>query len=175
IANYCFLNTAKLKQINAPKISTVGLCAFSNSSINEFNFSNISKIGDYAFSDTKINGKIAANLVTSLGNNAFKGTKITEVEMNSLESLNYAAFQEIITLKKATLSKLVNIVGSDGDYGTFRGTGIEEFIAPVIEEIGSNAFAKLSKVTKVTLKVPSTVQIAQNAFDSQDKYQIVQP
>ncbi|MFV8480577.1 hypothetical protein ACNQ2O_03055, partial [Mycoplasma sp. AA7A] len=62
----------------------------------------------------------------------------------------------------------------EGINGAFYGSGISEFIAPNITNIGESAFAKLNDVTKVSLTVPSRVKIAANAFDSQDKYQIVE-
>ncbi|MFV8479379.1 hypothetical protein ACNQ13_03320, partial [Mycoplasma sp. VS428] len=84
------------------------------------------------------------------------------------------------TLKKATFNRLTTIEDGAseaylGTWGAFYNSGIQEFNAPELTTIGKYAFAKLKDVTKVSLRVPIGVKIAQNAFDSQDKYEIVQP
>ncbi|MFV8400857.1 leucine-rich repeat protein [Mycoplasma sp. 2634B] len=198
VGKLSFTNTSKLKTFNAPKVQNIKVKAFHSSGIKSFDFSNVVNIEDYAFyqsslegelnlplavsilpgafANTKISGKVTANMVNELGSNAFQGTKITEVEMNSLETLGYSAFQNIKTLTKGTFNELLKIdeYTYNDSYGAFMGTQIKEFIAPIIEKIGSYAFYRLNKVEKVTLKVPQNVQISQNAFESSDKYQIVQ-
>ncbi|MFV8475570.1 leucine-rich repeat protein [Mycoplasma sp. VS403A] len=201
IGESAFGKTNNLQVLNLPKIISIGVNAFNESNIKTFDFKNVTtiydgafmgtklngvlslpkaiKIGSKAFSGTKLSGKVTANSVTELGSSAFENTKIDEVEMNAIETLNSKAFKNLISLKKGTFNELKSIEDGGFSYGegingAFYGSGISEFIAPNITNIGESAFAKLNDVTKVSLTVPSRVKIAANAFDSQDKYQIVE-
>ncbi|MFV8470543.1 leucine-rich repeat protein [Mycoplasma sp. SK928A] len=193
--------TKELTIFNAPKVKIINTSAFKSSGLTDFDFSNVTSIGEFAFSDsllngelnlpnvtsigtsafneTKISGKVTANALINLGASAFSNTKISEIEMNELTQLGDDSFTSLITLKKGTFNKLITIqngthINFIGTYGAFCGSGIDDFTAPKLESIGSYAFAKLHKVDKVLLRVPSDVKIATNAFDSKEKYQIVE-
>ncbi|MFV8434919.1 leucine-rich repeat protein, partial [Mycoplasma sp. 3137] len=159
-------------------VITIGAFAFSSSLLSgELNLPNVTTIGSKAFANSKISGKVTANSLTTLSDDVFSRTKISEVEMNEMESLGESSFSSLQTLKKATFNKLKTITNGQhlsfvGTYGAFYGSGIDDFTAPKLEFIGTYAFGNLHKVDKVLLKVPDNVQIAQNAFDSKEKYQI---
>ncbi|MFV8475042.1 leucine-rich repeat protein [Mycoplasma sp. Z663] len=199
IGTSAFASTKQLKQFNSSKVQTVGDSAFGSSGLSDFDFTNVITIGAFAFSssllsgelnlpnvttigskafaNSKISGKVTANSLTTLSDDVFSRTKISEVEMNEMESLGESSFSSLQTLKKATFNKLKTITNGQhlsfvGTYGAFYGSGIDDFTAPKLEFIGTYAFGNLHKVDKVLLKVPDNVQIAQNAFDSKEKYQI---
>ncbi|MFV8468362.1 leucine-rich repeat protein [Mycoplasma sp. VS292A] len=199
IGTSAFASTKQLKQFNSSKVKTVGNSAFESSGLSDFDFTNVitidgfafsssllsgelnlpnvTTIGSKAFANSKISGKVTANSLTTLSDDVFSRTKISEVEMNELESLREDSFSSLQTLKKATFNKLKTINNGQhlsfvGTYGAFYGSGIDDFTAPKLEFIGAYAFGNLHKVDKVLLKVPDNVEIAQNAFDSKEKYQI---
>ncbi|MFV8478367.1 leucine-rich repeat protein [Mycoplasma sp. B6400] len=199
IGTSAFASTKQLKQFNSSKVQTVGNSAFKSSGLSDFDFTNVitidgfafsssllsgelnlpnvTTIGSKAFANSKISGKVTANSLTTLSDDVFSRTKISEVEMNEMESLREDSFSSLQTLKKATFNKLKTINNGQhlsfvGTYGAFYGSGIDDFTAPKLEFIGAYAFGNLHKVDKVLLKVPDNVEIAQNAFDSKEKYQI---
>ncbi|MFV8418560.1 leucine-rich repeat protein [Mycoplasma sp. Sp33II] len=198
IAQYSFRNTNNLKTLNTPEIQIIEERAFANSSISEIKFNTINQIKSYAFENSKLksinlenavsigkyafynsllSGKIQANKLTILGEKAFDSTKITEVEMNELEEIPESAFSGLKTLTKATFNKATSIKGSGRyeDWGAFAKTSISKLIAPLLENIAKYSFYNLTTKGKVQLLIPSTVDVASsNAFESSDKYQIVQ-
>lgn len=100
--------------------------------------------------------------VTSIENNAFKGTSLTSVTLPAkLEAIGSSAFEEL-EIEEITLPTTLKAIGNSA----FKGTGIESISIPAsVETIGTSAFEDCATLNEVTLAASSNLySIGDGAF-----------
>ena len=142
--SYCTSLTS-LDGLELSSIISIGDKAFWNDTSLSFNleedtFESLQTLGESSFSGcTSVIGKvILPERITEIPNNAFSGTKITEVDFSNITSIGNSAFSNCADLKELKLSDSIITIGDKA----FKETGISgELILPdSITTIGSCAF-----------------------------------
>ena len=142
--SYCTSLTS-LDGLELSSIISIGDKAFWNDTSLSFNleedtFESLQTLGESSFSGcTSVIGKvILPERITEIPNNAFSGTRITEVDFSNITSIGNSAFSNCADLKELKLSDSIITIGDKA----FKGTGISgELILPdSITTIGSCAF-----------------------------------
>ena len=142
--SYCTSLTS-LDGLELSSIISIGDKAFWNDTSLSFNleedtFESLQTLGESSFSGcTSVIGKvILPERITEIPNNAFSGTRITEVDFSNITSIGNSAFSNCAGLTELKLSDSIITIGDKA----FKGTGISgELILPdSITTIGSCAF-----------------------------------
>lgn len=132
-----FKGCKKLEKVIGPAVKVLGLKAFADcKNLVSLDLPLLEGIGDYAFSGSGIK-EINLPNVTDLGTNTFNGCdKLETVSLPSVENINIGTFRDCTSLKSVDISSAVKISAS-----AFRNTGIERIAIDNVEEIGNYAFA----------------------------------
>lgn len=132
-----FKGCKKLEKVVGPAVKVLGLKAFADcKNLVSLDLPLLKGIGDYAFSGSGIK-EINLPNVTDLGTNTFNGCdKLETVSLPSVENINIGTFRDCTSLKSVDISSAVKISAS-----AFRNTGIERIVIDNVEEIGNYAFA----------------------------------
>ena len=161
IPNKCFMNCKKLSSVVLPEtITSIGSYSFYNTKIEEINFSQslsviyshafektllrtfspkyIKEIHDSAFKDSPLDLLTNLNSLRNLniGSNAFSNTKLSSLEMFSINNINNYAFSgsyvKLINMLNASIKAL--------DITAFENSSIEKIILPLtLQEIKGTA------------------------------------
>ena len=103
--------------------AVIGAGAFSNCrkmEIASSDFEKVTSIGNFAFLQCwKVTGDISLKRIETLGNQAFKNTKITSVDMTGapLEKIDDYCFKNCASLKVVTISENTTTIGPGVFYG----------------------------------------------------------
>lgn len=96
--------------------------------------------------------QIQGKQVIGIGNNCFKGSKITSIQIpGTVRSIGNSAFQDCVNLKNVIFaSSTVNV---DIGISAFKGcTSLENINLPVTSSIGTSAFESCSSLKKLTIR-----------------------
>ncbi|WP_262503176.1 leucine-rich repeat protein [Xylanibacter ruminicola] len=103
--------------------------------------SSLETISDNAFSGCSSLKTIDLSSLKSIGVNAFSGTKITELRLDSVESIGAGAFQNISSLKKVWLPSKLTSVGENAFAGCNALTHVSSSIASPSSVISADVFS----------------------------------
>lgn len=121
----------------------------------------VTSIGKEAFKNTKVTNVIIPSTITKIGTRAFVGSNITEVNIpGTVKILDSQAFWNIKSLTKVTLNEGIEYIG----YDAFADTSITEITIPsTVTFMGSEAFATNS-LKNVTIS-EGVSEIGSNVFN----------
>ncbi len=97
--------------------------------------------------------------VIKLGEDAFYGTAVTDVDLNNVETVGGNAFESVATLTAVTAPKVKDI----GTLAFFMNIKLKEIELPSIETVGEAAFRYCEELTAVTFG-PGLRSVGQRAF-----------
>lgn len=161
IGDYAFLGDVLLNNVTLPEsVTELGIGAFAQcTSLDSLTLSDaLTAIPDYAFFGSTALSTLAIPVgVTSIGNFAFFGSSnLTTLTFGSVESIgNYAFVGTGLTELDAAAVKTV------GDYA-FAATGLTSVRLPVATDIGAFAFAETNELTNLSLD--AVERIGKGAF-----------
>lgn len=168
IQNYAFTKLTYLEEVVTPDTLTdIYVGAFENcTSLTKINLNSATKIQNNAFNgavklanvnkDGAETGNYLSNVVT-MGNNAFRNTALTKVDLVNLRMSGNNTFKDCANLKEVTLYNENPL-----KLNMFDGAAIENITIPH-SYIPSNAFANCASIQSITF-TSDTVEIAPNAF-----------
>lgn len=132
-----FKGCTKLEKVVGSAVRVLGMNAFADcKNLMSLDLPLLEGIGDYAFSGSGLT-EINMPKVTDLGTNTFNGCeKLETVSLPSVENINIGTFRDCTSLKSVDISSAVKISAN-----AFRNTGVERIVLDNIEEVGNYAFA----------------------------------
>lgn len=146
IGEYAFAYCNSLKEVDLTGVADIGMYAFNpdtqtlNAGLTSVTFSDsLRNIGDFAFADAPISGELSLpNGTLTIGEQAFKGTKLTKVTVPATVTMIEAgAFQNISTLTEVVLTEGLTYVD-----GFARNTNLVSVTIPSsVTRIGGTAFS----------------------------------
>lgn len=166
IGDYAFLGDVLLNNVTLPgSVTELGIGAFAQcTALDSLTLSDaLTAIPDYAFfGSTALSTLAMPAEVTSIGNFAFFGaSSLTALSFGSVESIgNYAFVGTGLTELDATAVKTV------GDYA-FAATGLTSVRLPAATDIGAFAFAETSMLTDLSLDAVERIGHGAFAFAAQ--------
>lgn len=164
LEKYCFESCSKLHTVLfSPRIKSIAQSFNGCTALTTINsIESLETLGT-SFYGTKISGDIKLPNLTSLGDNAFRNTAITSVDLSgsSIASIGSHTFNNCDSLISVTLPDTVKSIGSNA----FAGSALlESIVLPNgIETISGGAFSSCPKLTAINL--PSSIKtIGDSAF-----------
>ena len=146
IGEYAFAYCNSLKEVDLTGVADIGMYAFNpdtqtlNAGLTSVTFSDsLRNIGDFAFADAPISGELSLpNGTLTIGEQAFKGTKLTKVTVPATVTMIEAgAFQNISTLTEVVLTEGLTYVD-----GFAQNTNLVSVTIPSsVTRIGGTAFS----------------------------------
>lgn len=153
-----FKGCTKLEKVVGSAVRVLGMNAFADcKNLVSLDLPLLEGIGDYAFSGSGLT-EINMPNITDLGTNTFNGCeKLETVSLPSVENINIGTFRDCTSLKSVDISSAVKISAN-----AFRNTGVERIVLDNIEEVGNYAFA--DNTCLVSLALPRVNSAGPYAF-----------
>lgn len=155
----------QLTSINLKNIGSIGNGVFDGRTqlSNVGNTSNLRILNKFAFLNCSSLQSIDLSSVTTLGNEVFKNTGITEVNMPSLQQTSYSVFQNCTSLQTVTSLGIITTIPNSMFSGCSALTSVT--ISDNVTQFGSGCFSGCSSLTSIT--IPSSVtSIGDFAFNN---------
>ncbi len=174
IDNEAFFRSAVKSVVFGAKIIDLGDSVFAQSQIESVNFINlkITKIGDHMFEQCKmlttvvmvdpVDSTIANNTINTIGEGAFKETKITSFNFKNILSIGDSAFESATALaQNIELGTSINVTIGDKAFYKSGITGLK--LSQYVLKIGDEAFSETA-ITTADLSELNITSISDSFF-----------
>ena len=172
-----FQGSSKLEEVilpsgETPTLTSIDKYAFQGcGNLSEISFpSSLTSIGDYAFSGTKLS-ELRSDSIKTIGVGAFSGSKVTEVRLDSVETIGENAFQNCSSLQTVWLPSTLasSSIGAKAFDGCNNIRNVNSKIATP-SDIGDDVFSVSGTTNTATLFVPADAYESYNIGAWKNKF-----